>query len=188
MGNKVNRSQWCSLAAQKASTILDNVTSRLREVILPLYSVLKSESLILCSQCKGDMNILDRVQQREHGYDEGPGACFLWGKAESWNCSAQQREKAQGDLSNVYQYLMGGVKKTEPECAQLYTFARTRDKGHRVKDGNFHLNRRKKRIHSGGGPHSLWSLRPWRLHIQNPSGRNPDQSALGGASGEGRVD
>lgn len=51
-------------------------------------------------------------------------------------------EKAREHLSNVY--LMGGVKKTVPECAQWYTFARTRDKGQKVKDKNFHLNRKTK--------------------------------------------
>lgn len=85
----------------------------------------------------------------------------------------------------MYQYLMGGVKKTEPECGWGYTFATTGDKGHKVKDRNFHLNRIKK-IHYEGGPHRLWSLHPWRY--SKPSGHNPDKSALVGASGEGRMD
>lgn len=88
-------------------------------------------------------------------------------------------EKAREHLSNVY--LMGGVKKTVPECAQWYTFARTRDKGQKVKDKNFHLNRKKK--YYEGGLHRLWSG-----DIQNPNGHDPDQSTFGAVPGEGRMD
>lgn len=118
-------------------------TSRLREVFLPLYSVLKYWVWSWGPQCKGNINILDRVQQRatdmmkvlEHiFYEERLGAGTV----------QPGEERAQGDLSSVY--LMGGVKKTEPECAQWYTFVRTRDKGQNVKDKNFHLNRKKKKI------------------------------------------
>ncbi|GAB0189380.1 hypothetical protein GRJ2_001403300 [Grus japonensis] len=70
---KLNMSQQWALAAQKANHILScnkrNVTSRLREVILHLYSALVRPHLQYCIQLwspqyKKDMDLLERVQRR----------------------------------------------------------------------------------------------------------------------------
>jgi len=69
---KLNVSQQCALAAQKAICILGcikrNVASRSREVILPLYSTLMGPHLVYCIQLwsprhKEDMDVLERVQR-----------------------------------------------------------------------------------------------------------------------------
>ena len=70
---RFNMSWQCALAAQKTNCILvcfkRSVTSRLKEVILLLYSALVRAYLEYCvqfwgSQHKKDMEMLDQVQRR----------------------------------------------------------------------------------------------------------------------------
>ena len=94
MNGELDMSQLCALTVQKVNCTLGcikrSVASRLREVILPLYSVLLRPYLEYCVQmwsCQY-MDLLECIQ-RNYLSDGTPP---LQGQAESLGCSAWRRE------------------------------------------------------------------------------------------------
>ncbi|GAB0179597.1 cAMP-dependent protein kinase inhibitor alpha [Grus japonensis] len=78
---KLNMSRQCALAAQKANRVLGcikrGVTSRSREVILPLYSALVRPHLEYCVQLWGPQYRRDMELLEGHEDDQRPGAPLL---------------------------------------------------------------------------------------------------------------
>ena len=112
LGVLADRSQQCALAAQKANRILgcvkSSAASKVRDVILPLCSVLLRPHLEYCvhmwsPQYRKDIELWEHIQRRATEMSQGMEHLPYKDRLRELGLFSLEKRRLQGDLSAAFQ-------------------------------------------------------------------------------------